>query len=54
MRARRRLALYGVVVASTAEGSAKISASIISEDGTAKHDGDGFHNVRMWCMLRVR
>jgi hypothetical protein len=49
----RRQAPFSVVVASTAEGSGKISALIAPEDGTVEECGDGFYSVRMWCTLRV-
>lgn len=51
--ARRRQALFGVVVALTTEGSRKISALIDPEDGTAEEGGGGFYRVHMRCTLRV-
>ena len=53
MDAHRRLALSGVMVASTAEGSGKISALIAPYDGTAEEGGDGFYSMRMQCTLGV-
>ena len=52
MDARRRRALFVVVVALTAEGSGKITALIAVEDETVE-DGGGFYNVPMCCMPRV-
>lgn len=42
MGVRRRVALSGILVASTAKGSGKINALITPEDGTAEDGGGGF------------
>ena len=47
MDARRRQALFGIMVALKAEGSDKISALSALEDETAEEGDDGFHSVRM-------
>ena len=49
----RRHALVGVLLASMAEGSAKIDALITPEDGIVEEGSDGFYSVRMRCMLRA-
>lgn len=53
MGACRRQALFSIAVASTAEGSNKISALIDPKDGTAKEGGGRFYSMCMWCTLRV-
>ena len=53
MSTRRRQAPFGVVVASTAEGSGKIIALIALEDVTAEEGSNRFYSVRMRCTLRV-
>ena len=52
MGARRRLALPGVVVASTTKGSGKISALTAPEYGTTK-EGGKFYSMRVRCTVRV-
>ncbi|XP_044432224.1 putative ripening-related protein 4 [Triticum aestivum] len=51
MDVRKRQALFGVMVASTAEGSGKISALIAPEDAADK-GGHGFYSMHTRCTLR--
>ena len=53
MGACRRHVLFGIVTASTTEGSNKTSALIDPKDGTVEEGGDEFYSMRMWCTLKV-
>lgn len=53
MGANIRQALFGVLVASTTEGSGKISALISPEDDNVEEGGERFYSVRMRLTLRA-